>query len=73
MAQTPQAFKLVYPHSWGMTDHTLNANNYALAALRERRAEMSGHVTKLEGQIRTSKRRWFIWTRRCGYLIPIAT
>ncbi len=38
-----------------MSDLSLNANKYALAALRERWAEMSGQLTKLEGQIRHIK------------------
>ncbi len=34
-----------------MTDLTLNANKYALAAIRERRAELSG-ITSLESRLR---------------------
>ncbi len=35
-----------------MTDLTLNANKYALAAIRERRAELSGEITSLESRLR---------------------
>ena len=38
-----------------MTQLSENANKYAMAALRERRAEMSGELTRLERQVRHLK------------------
>ena len=38
-----------------MTQLSENANRYAMAALRERRAEMSGELTRLERQVRHLK------------------
>lgn len=52
MVQLPQAAYSRHSHIRGMTDLAASANRYALAAIRERRAELAGEITQLESRLR---------------------